>query len=128
MRVLKDVRRKLMDEVENMSKRDLNANTIHIIYEVMDAIKDTYEIEGMEGGEYSHGRMSYGYSEEGGVERGRGVSYRRDSMGRYSRDGGMGGSSYGGSSMDEYIEMMMEEAKTREQREAIERFRRELAK
>lgn len=128
MRVYKDIRKKLMEEIENMSKRDLNANTIHIIYEVMDSIKDTYEIEEMEGGEYSHGRMSYGYSEEGGVERGRGTSYRRDSMGRYSRDGGMGGSSYRGSSMEEYIEMMMEEATTREQREAIERFRREIGK
>lgn len=77
-------------------------------------------INGRYGDNYDHGN-SY---------RGR----RRDSMGRYSREGrggdrgGRGGYSRNGGDLMEHMEMMMEEAKTPQERELIKRFKRELEK
>ena len=120
--------------------------------ELIDMIKDIYEIEEMDGGMedgYSNDGGSYRYdrmySREGGrsggsYARGRGRNARRDSMGRYSRDGGYSndgsyrgsyrGSSYRGgySRADEksdYIESlreMMEDAPDDQTRQSIQRM------
>lgn len=104
---------------------------IDSVYKLMDIIKDAYcimdmEEEGDEG--YSRDyRGSYrgGGYEGGSYARGRGRNVRRDSMGRYSRNGG----SYRGYSRadgkQEYIENlrdMMEDAPDEQTRQSIKRM------
>lgn len=134
-----------------MSKAD-----IEVIDTVLNSVKNIYKIdkykEEMEGysedGHYmGEGRIygtSYesGYSERGGSSyaRGRGRYAKRDSMGRYSRDGGMSydddmsysrggrGGNRGGYSRDDgkhymmgELERLMEKASTHTEREALEK-------
>ena len=88
------IRQMLMDELEKYEKKtDLSMGSLEVIHKITDTIKNIDKIEMLEEG---------GYSEDGGWEaRGMyrdGVSYneggssyarrKRDSMGRYSRDGG----------------------------------------
>lgn len=134
-RIMNDVRRKLAEELESIAQKGMNANSVHLIYEIMDAIKDSYEIEEMSMGGNSHsygggwearGMYGRGNSYADGVEPGRdmgGSYYRRDAMGRYSREGG---SSYHGDSMEECLDRLMGDAKTKEQRDLLERFKREM--
>ena len=123
-----------------MSKAD-----IEVIDTVLNSVKNIYKIdkykEEMEG--YSEdntymgeGRI-YGTSYDDGMHREGGYSYargrryaRRDSMGRYSRDGGMmyRGGMRGGYSRDdgkhymmEQLEEMMEEAEKPAEKEALRR-------
>ena len=161
------IKEKLMDELyeieEKMKKSSggkLSAGDIETIHKLTDTIKNIDKIEMLEeGGGYSEesnwmadGRM-YGTSYEDGMSyaRGRGRNAKRDSRGRYSRDGGSyddgsyeGGYSYarggrggnrGGMSnrrggysradakeeMIEKLEDMMHDAETSKEREAIKR-------
>ena len=117
------IKEKLMDElyeVEDKMKKasggKVSAGDLEYIHKLTDTIKNIDKIEMLEeGGGYSEesnwmadGRM-YGTSYDDGMSyaRGRGRNAKRDSRGRYSRDGGSyddgsyeGGSSYerGGSS------------------------------
>lgn len=134
-----------------MSKAD-----IEVIDTVLNSVKNIYKIdkykeetEGYsEDGHYmGEGRIygtSYerGYSDRGGSSyaRGRGRYAKRDSMGRYSRDGGMSydddmsyarggrGGNRGGYSRDDgkhymmgELERLMEKASTHTEREALEK-------
>lgn len=144
------IKEKLMDELmdveEKMKKAGggkISASDLEYIHKLTDSIKNIDKIEILEeGGGYSEesnwmadGRM-YGTSYESGTSyaRGRGRNAKRDSMGRYSRDGGMsyndgsmsyarggnrggsrggqgrGGYSRDGYSMDSGVEYMMEKA------------------
>lgn len=120
---------------------------IDSVYKLMDIVKDAYCILDMEegggyedegsyrGGSYRGGRGgSYrGGNYDGGsygnsYARGRGRNARRDSMGRYSRDGG-GNYRYDGYSRgegkEEYIENlreMMETAPDEQTRQSIQRM------
>ena len=135
----------------------VSAGDLEYIHKLTDSIKNIDKIEMLEeGGGYSEesnwmadGRM-YGTSYEDGMSyaRGRGRNAKRDSMGRYSREGGSydnmsyeRGSSYvrggnrGGMSnrrggysradakeqMIETLEDMMHDAETPKEREAIKR-------
>ena len=116
---------------------------IDSVYKLMDIVKDAREIEcmdeEMDGESYDDGmsrRGSYGdrsYRYDGGsYARGRGRNARRDSMGRYSREGGSyRGSSYRGNGYSrddgkqEYIENlrdMMEDAPDETTRQSIQRM------
>ena len=148
------IKEKLMEELyeieEKMKKSaggKLSAGDIETIHKLTDTVKNIDKIEILEeGGGYSEesnwmadGRM-YGTSYDDGMSyaRGRGRNAKRDSMGRYSREGGMyhdGGSSYArggmrdgrmGYSRDsakehmiEKMEDMMEEAESPKEKEAI---------
>lgn len=144
------IKEKLMNELYDVEEKvkkaggsKMSAGDLEYIHKLTDTIKNIDKIEMLEEGEdgYSEatdfmgeGRM-YGTSYARGG-RGRGRNARRDSMGRYSRDGGSsyeggsyegggsyarggnrgggrggnrGGSSYG-YSMDDGIEEMMEKA------------------
>ena len=158
------IKEKLMDELyeieEKMKKASggkVSAGDLEYIHKLTDTIKNIDKIEMLEeGGGYSEesnwmadGRM-YGTSYEDGMSyaRGRGRNAKRDSMGRYSREGGSydnmsyeRGSSYarggnrGGMSnrrggysradakeqMIETLEDMMHDAETSKEREAIKR-------
>lgn len=92
---------------------------IDAVGKMIDMIKDIYEIEEMEDGQsyayrypmnsYRGGSYRDGRSYEGGrsYARGRGRNARRDSMGRYSREGGSYGYSRAEDKM-EYIENLRE--------------------
>ena len=111
---------------------------IDSVYKLMDIVKDAMCIEDMMDGGYSE--ASYGYDERsmrggnrggnydgGSYARGRGRNARRDSMGRYSRDGGSyryDGYSRGGDKQ-EYIENlreMMQDAPDEATRMSIKRM------
>ncbi len=116
---------------------------IDSVYKLMDIVKDSMEIECMEeemygesyddGMSYRGGRSYRGGSYDGSYEggsyaRGRGRNARRDSMGRYSREGSYRGGSYRGYSRDgkdEYKEQlmdMMDNAPDEQTRQSIQRM------
>ena len=132
MRELREMLRREVDKIKH--KGSMSAGDLEVVYKLVDTIKDSYEIEEYEAEEHSHagGMMGGGR----GMNRGGGTSYndggnsyrrqRRDSRGRYSREGGY---SYD-DGMEEVWEIleMMETGLPDEQREAIRRFRREMQK
>ena len=117
----------LCDELEEISRTgELGAGDLEIIHKLTDTIKNLDKIEMLEDGG--------GYSQAGDWEAdmrgtyGRGSSYRgrkRDSMGRYSREGrgGRGGYSRHDAkeAMMEQMEMLMDQAGSEREREAIRR-------
>lgn len=152
------IKEKLMEELyeveEKMKKASggkISAGDLEYIHKLTDTIKNIDKIEMLEDGGYSEatdfmgeGRM-YGTSYEGGSSyaRGRGRNAKRDSMGRYSRDGGYSeyGSNRGGNmrggrdgysrdgakeDMIEKAEEMMEMAQTEHERRAIKEFIKKL--
>ena len=162
MHDLKDLLCAELKDYAEKGKRsgELSKADVEVIDTVLNSVKNIYKIdkykEEMEGysedGHYmGEGRIygtSYesGYSERGGSSyaRGRGRYARRDSMGRYSRDGGMSydddmsyarvgrggnrGGMRGGYSRDEgkhymmeQLEEMMEEAEKPAEKEALRR-------
>lgn len=87
MEYMHELKDKLCDELEEIARKgELGAGDLEIIHKLTDTIKNLDKIEMLED--------DGGYSQDGGwMARGtynRGTSYRgrkRDSMGRYSRDG-----------------------------------------
>lgn len=98
MRELYELKEKLSKELENYSRKDLTASALTMIDTLAHALKNIDKVIEKceeEEGEYS-GRASYeggsmrgSYDMDGYSRRPMGNSYRRrrDSMGRYSRDG-----------------------------------------
>lgn len=161
------IKEKLMEELYEVEKKmekasggKLSAGDLEYVHKLTDTIKNIDKIEMLEDGGYSEatdfmgeGRM-YGTSYEGGSSyaRGRGRNAKRDSMGRYSREGGYSedGHSYadgnrggnmrggmqggrGGYSRDgakedmiEKAEEMMEMAQNEHERRAIKEFIKKL--
>ena len=143
METLKDL---LCAELEDYAEKGKKANKmsagdLEAIHILTDTVKNILKIDMLEeesgyseDGRYmGEGRIygtSYerGYSERGGSSnaRGRGRYAKRDSMGRYSRDGGM--SYRGGYSREDgknymmgALERLMEKASTHTEREALEK-------
>lgn len=110
---------------------------IDSVYKLIDIAKDIYCIWKYEedsddmsyDGRMYHGGV-YDGSYDGGMSyaRGRGRNAKRDSMGRYARDGGYSNRSYRGYSRDgkeEYMEQlrdMMEDAPDEQTRQSIQRM------
>lgn len=90
MEYMHELKEKLCDELDEIARKgELGAGDLEIVHKLTDTIKNLDKIEMLEDG---------GYSQAGDWEAdmrgtyGRGSSYRgrkRDSMGRYSRDGRM---------------------------------------
>lgn len=126
MEYMHELKEKLCDELEEIARKgDLGAGDLEIVHKLTDTIKNLDKIEMLEDG---------GYSQAGDWEAdmrgtyGRGSSYRgrkRDSMGRYSREGrgGRGGYSRNDAkeAMMEQMEMLMDQAGSEREREAIRR-------
>ena len=126
MGYMHELKEKLCDELEEIARKgELGAGDLEIIHKLTDTIKNLDKIEMLEDG---------GYSQAGDWEAdmrgtyGRGSSYRgrkRDSMGRYSREGrgGRGGYSRHDAkeAMMEQMEMLMDQAGSEREREAIRR-------
>ena len=150
MHYMEDLKDLLCAELEDYAEKGkksgkMSMGDLESIHKLTDAVKNILKIDMLEeesgyseDGHYmGEGRIygtSYesGYSERGGSSyaRGRGRYARRDSMGRYSRDGGMSyrGGMRGGYSRDdakhymvEQIEEMMENAEKPAEREALKR-------
>ncbi len=89
--VMMDELKKIEDKIARHGAGSPTEREIELLYKMTDIVKNIDKIDMLEDGDYSEatdfmgeGRM-YGTS----YARGRGRNARRDSMGRYSRDGGM---------------------------------------
>ena len=126
MEYMYELKDKLCKELDEIARKgELGAGDLEIVHKLTDTIKNLDKIEMLEDGEYSQAgdweadmRGTYG----------RGSSYRgrkRDSMGRYSREGrgGRGGYSRHDAkeAMMEQMEMLMDQAGSEREREAIRR-------
>ena len=95
MHELYELKEKLMDELKEHGSKDLSAGSLEIVDKLTHTIKNLCKIidetEESEGYSSRYYPMSYndgmGGSYEGRPYRGRSYAQRRDSMGRYSRDG-----------------------------------------
>lgn len=94
MEYMHELKEKLCDELEEIARKgELGAGDLEIIHKLTDTIKNLDKIEMLEDGGYSQA----GDWEIEGRAYNRGNSYsrrKRDSMGRYSRDGRMMRSGY----------------------------------
>ena len=149
METLKDLLCAELEDYAEKGKKSgkMSMGDLESIHKLTDTVKNILKIDMLEeesgyseDGHYmGEGRIygtSYesGYSERGGSSyaRGRGRYAKRDSMGRYSRDGGMmyrdGRGMRGGYSRDDgkhymmgELERLMDEASTPSEREALKR-------
>ena len=126
MEYMYELKDKLCKELDEIARKpEMGAGDLEIIHKLTDTIKNLDKIEMLEDG---------GYSQAGDWEAdmrgtyGRGSSYRgrkRDSMGRYSREGrgGRGGYSRNDAkeAMMEQMEALMDQAGSEREREAIRR-------
>lgn len=93
MRELYDIKENLLKEMKAYAKKDVTASSLTMIDTLAHALKNIDKViekcEEEEGGEYSNGGSMRGSYDDGYSRRySREGSYRRrDSMGRYSRDG-----------------------------------------
>lgn len=100
MKQLLELKERLCEELVAFSGRDLNTSNLEMIDKLAHATKNLGKIIEMKEEEEYSSRGSYGMSnrgsyggsyegsyEDGSFARGRGRNARRDSMGRYSRDG-----------------------------------------
>ena len=120
-----ELKEKLCEELEEIARKgDLGAGDLEIVHKLTDTIKNIDKIEMLEEDD--------GYSRAGNWEadmRGtyaRGSSYRgrkRDSMGRYSRDGRY--SRHASPDMMDKLQTMMDNASTERERDAIRRLMNE---
>lgn len=142
MHALYELKEKLMDHLEEYSKKDLTGSNLEIVDKLSHTIKnlckiiedmeesegESYAMDGMGGGSYrsSYARNGRGGSYRGGNYSRRGMSYadgrgrgsnaQRDSMGRYS-------------SADEYMDDLrdlMESAPDQKTRMEFEKFIRKM--
>lgn len=127
MEYMYELKDKLCKELDEIARKpEMGAGDLEIIHKLTDTIKNLDKIEMLED--------DGGYSQAGDWEAdmrgtyGRGSSYRgrkRDSMGRYSREGrgGRGGYSRHDAkeAMMEQMEMLMDQAGSEREREAIRR-------
>ena len=152
MKHLEELKDSIKVELEKYGKQGLSSSNFERIKGLLAMYKDACKIEMLEeeaeggysearggrGGSYMHG-SSYDDDMMYSERRGRGRNAKRDSMGRYSSEGGSyeGGSSYerggqGGYSRDEATDWMMRELGSMmedadpKQREALKKCMREL--
>ena len=136
-----ELRDKLCEELDDVARNpEMKPGDLELVHKLTDTIKNIDKICIMdETGGYSQagdwearGRFGDQYARDGYNEGGNSYRHNRDSMGRYSRDDGyrdgnsMRGRRYSRGGMMEYVDMMMDEADTDEQREAIKRFKKQL--
>lgn len=132
MDYMHELKEKLCEELEEIARKgELGAGDLEIIHKLTDTIKNLDKIEMLEdGGGYSQA----GDWEIEGRAYNRGNSYarrKRDSMGRYSRDGRMiPGRMYSRADakedMMDQMEDLMSQAGSEREREAIRRCMKQL--
>lgn len=137
------IREMLMKEVEPFEKKSqMSMSDLDKLHKLTDTIKNIDKIEMLEDGYSEDGHYMgegriYGTSYDDGTSYARGrMRAKRDSMGRYSREGGYAEEGRGGrrggysykdkDDMLEHLHEMMDEAGSTKEREAIKRCIREL--
>ena len=134
MEYMHKLKEKLCDELEEIARKgELGAGDLEIIHKLTDTIKNLDKIEMLEEGEYSQARDwdmgNRTVYDNGNSYANRGKHYvrghysreRRDSRGRYSREGAK-------DQMMEQMEEMMDSATTDREREIIRRAMDQLEK
>lgn len=134
-KALGKIREMVCDELDNIAKRgELSPGSLEALDKLTHTLKSIVTVEAME--DYSDG-TSYDGANGGGMSgaRGRTGNVRRDSMGRYSRDGGRRwrdehGMSYDGarSELMEHVDELMGMASDEPTKQMIRRFKAELEK
>lgn len=126
MKALYDLKEKLNEELKEIARKpEMGAGDLELIHKLTDTIKNIDKICALE--------EDGGYSQAGDTEMGeygRGNSYRgrrRDSMGRYSRDGGYSRHDAKEGMMMQLGEMM-DSASTERERDAIRRCMEQLGR
>lgn len=138
-----DAKEMLHKELEEIVKKgELSAGSLETIDKLLNSIKNACKIIMYE--EYSEDGYSYADGDrdmsEYSYARGRGSNARRDSMGRYSSEGGYSnargrrmysrrGYSYGDGDKEEKVEMlreMMQEVNSDEERRALQKIIRKM--
>ena len=121
-----ELKEKLCEELKEIARKgELGAGDLEIVHKLTDTIKNLDKIEMLE----EHGDYSRAGDWEADM-RGtyaRGSSYRgrkRDSMGRYSRDGRY--SRHASPDMMDKLQTMMDNASTERERDAIRRLMNEM--
>ena len=129
MKVYDQLKDMLCDELEEIAKKkELTTSSLDVIYKGVDILKDISTIKAMEKEYPDEGYSRDGYSQgywnrpyymyddgmvhDNSYARGRGSDAKRDSMGRYSRDG------YSGDTKEE-LTRLMNNAQNDREREAI---------
>lgn len=143
MHIYYDAKEMLHKELEEIVKKgELSAGSLETIDKLLNSIKNACKIIMYE--EYSEDGYSYADGDrdmsEYSYARGRGSNARRDSMGRYSSEGGYSnargrrmysrrGYSYGDGDKEEKVEMlreMMQEVNSDEERRALQKIIRKM--
>ena len=136
MEYMHELKEKLCDELEEIARKgEFSAGDLEAVHKLTDTIKNLDKIEMLEDGGYSQA----GDWEIEGRAYNRGNSYarrKRDSMGRYSRDGRMMRGGYrdgrmysraeAKEDMMEQMEDLMAQAGSEKEREAIRRCMNQL--
>ena len=121
-----ELKEKLCEELKEIARKgELGAGDLEIVHKLTDTIKNLDKIEMLE----EHGDYSRAGDWEADMRGtyGRGSSYRgrkRDSMGRYSRDGRY--SRHASPDMMDKLQTMMDNASTERERDAIRRLMNEM--
>lgn len=126
MEYMHELKEKLCDELEEIARKgDLSAGDLETVSKLAATIKDLGKIEMMDGDGYSQDGdwMARGTYDRGHSYRGR----RRDSMGRYSRDGRrMYSMNDAKEDMMAEMEALMDKAGSERERDAIRRCMKQL--
>ena len=130
MEYMYELKDKLCKELDEIARKgELGAGDLEIVHKLTDTIKNLDKIEMLEDGGYSQA----GDWEIEGRTYNRGNSYarrKRDSMGRYSRDGRMMRGGYSRhdakEAMMDQMEDLMAQAGSEKEREAIRRCMNQL--
>lgn len=135
------IKEMLCDELDNIAKRgELSPGSLETVDKLTHSLKSVVTVMAME--DYDEGGASYDGANGGNMggmsgARGRTGNVRRDSMGRYSRDGGYSGRRYrdGNMSYDgardelmEHVDELMGMASDEPTKQMIRRFKSELEK
>ena len=121
MEKYKELKNKLCEELSRYNNRELSMNSLDTIDKIAHTIKCINSIEEAEEGNSYRGSYRGSYDEGGSNrsydgESGAGYrSYRRDSMGRYAREG------YSRDGVLDHLYAMMEQAHTEKEKNDIRR-------
>lgn len=129
MDYMRELKEKLCEELEEISRKpEMNAGDLEMAHKLTDTIKNLDKISMLEDGGYSRDySMDGDWEARGSYDRDSSYRRKRDSMGRYSRDGYSRDGRYSGNSriMDE-MESLMSKAGSEKEREAIRRCMNQL--
>lgn len=132
MEYLYDIKEKLCKELEEIGRKpELSAGDLETIHKLTDTVKNICKISMLEEDGYSR---DGDWEARGSYERGSSYRRKRDSMGRYSRDGysreysreGRYSREGGKDHMISEMEALMDQAGSEKEREAIRRCMRQM--